>query len=177
MLIYVNYFVVLPSFSSWDKTAVCFTCLPLMPSTIYCWSNGLSLPPLATALVIFLSLYFSVLLLCQPLHSDASDCRIWDAIYIKKTHPIPNPQTSSVPCSCLHPQGCSQPSDASTQGNSARWEEAIHGRAAITMRVTQRGKMPALMKKRSILKWSLNVKNRVSGHWQWAVKLWEIADL
>lgn len=57
--------MVLPSFSSWDKTAAClvFSIHVLHNSLLIKW---LSLPPLATTFVIFHSLYFSVLFLCQP---------------------------------------------------------------------------------------------------------------
>lgn len=154
--------MVLPSFHHGTRQPPA-SCFPLMSSTIHCWSNGLSLLPLATTSVIFHSLYFCVLLLCQPFQVRCLRLQNLKCCLHKENLPHPKPPNLPPlsPALAFTLRGCSQPSDAPTQRSSARWEETTHRRAAITKRVTRTGRTPALVKRRSFWNWSLNVKNRM----------------
>lgn len=146
------------------------TCFLLMPFTIHCWSNGLSLPPPAT-LVVFHSLYFFVLL--SLFTSDALDCR---KCCLHKEKPTQTPKSPLSPALAFA-QGCSWPSDAPTwelckvRGGCLQ-ESSHHNEGNTDRQNTSFGE-----EERPFWNSSLNVKNRMSGHWQWALKLWEMADL
>lgn len=121
--------------------------------------NGLSLPPPATAFLIPCLSLLLCLLLCQPFQSDASDCRIWSAVYIIKTHSTQTPKLPLSPARAFALR-CPNRGELCKVRGSCLQEKNHHKEGNTDRRV------PALVKKRSFWNWSLNVKNRLSGHRQ-----------
>lgn len=135
-----GYFMILPFFFFMGQDSSLPHLFSTHTSTVHCYQMGSHYHLLQehSSLLVFHS---SVLLLCQPFQSDASDCRIWSAVYIIKTHPTqtPKPPLSPAPAFALR---CPNTGELCKVRGSCLQEKSHHKEGNTDRRV------PALVKKR-----------------------------